>query len=622
MKKLLWSMLLMFGFMINIEALDFELSKVATKDDIKYGREVDVTLSVKANPINQEVTKDIILVIDRSTSMNSSMSSTKEIAKNLIDSLVDDRTKVGIVTYGTKTLMIKELSNNKNTIKNNLDLIPNYVYNEGTNIEAGLRSANTLLANSRANIKVVILLTDGKPTFYYEEKNDKLILKGDGENYSVQGEINARAQIDLLKSNNVSVYNVGFKIEKNSKQDIFLRESATKYYNPQSIGELKNDLNNISITINSITNNATVIDIIPSNFKIKEISKNIKQDVNEDGTVKLTWNIGNIVPNTYYKLDYKLEAIDSDYGSMYTNEEAILTGNYVKTHPLYSNEKFNFFFNKPYAPIPMITKDDNYIEKYVSNLEIPKDKGILINDSLNLNTDESNEITKKINVYNLSCGKNLKINSDGSFSIDTLDCSNISFEYSVTNYIEYDDELVEVESNKSKVNIEIIPKNSYIVKYLNIDNNEEIISSKIVSTHLNETVVEKYVDILYYTLVNDKEQSIKINEKDNEIIFYYKKNTDKYTVNYYYDGILDESSIEILEGTIGSKVESYPNKIKKGYELSKVENLPLIIGTDNKINVYYNSIKEDIPNTGIQNSNNLLICVLFLSLTLIRKILK
>ena len=413
MKKILWSILLMFGFMINVSAInDFELSKTINKNDVKYGRDVNVTLEVKASPIVKDINKDIVFVIDRSSSMNSEMSSLKEIMKKVVDNLVNDKTRIGLVIYGTHTISTKELSNNKEEIKKYIDLIPNIVSNEGTNIDAGIRSSIKLLEKSNYN-KTVILLTDGEPTFYYEDNNGKLILKGNGINYSFKAEESAKKQIDILRENKVSVYNIGFKIKEDSNASKFLKQNSDKYYNPKNIEELQKDLNNINEVINIISTNNKVIDIVPNNFKIKNIPSSVKQEKSAEGII-LTWDLGEIDSRNDYKLTYTLEAIDSDYGSMYTNEKAVLTGNFVKSHPLYSEANFELYFDNPVAPIPMVTKDDNYIEKQTEILEISKDNGILSNDSFVLNNDKSESIKNKFNISNLSCGKNLKINESNN----------------------------------------------------------------------------------------------------------------------------------------------------------------------------------------------------------------
>lgn len=607
MKKILFSILFMFSFMLNTYALEnFQLNKEIVKTDLKYGRSVDVTLSIKSNLI-KDVTKDIILVIDRSSSMNSEMVEIKKSMKTLVNNLVNDKINVGVVVYGKETISTKGLTNNLQNLNTYIDSISNILIDEGTNIEAGLKSAFDLLANSKATEKIVILLTDGEPTYYYNNG-----LQGDGKHYSEQGEKNARNQITLLKNNNVKVYNIGFKVTTDSKASKFLKETGDKYYNPKNISSLETDLKSVSEDINVVSINNEVIDIIPSNFKIESIPNGVKKEI-VDGKTQLIWQIPKIINQKEYKITYRVVASENDYGSMYTNESAILTGNLV------NEEKFKLLFNKPYAPIPMITKDDNYIEKETAKIEIDKDNGILANDSLSLNNDESKSIKNKFNVSNLSCGKNLVINIDGSFSIENDNCENISFDYSVTTYVKYDNS-VEVESNLSKVNIKIIPQNNYVVKYLDIDDNKEIIDSKIVNSYLNEIVTEEYVDILNYTLVSEEKQSLSIKSENNVILFYYERNLGKYCVEYYYDNVLGKTNC--IEEKIGTKIEKYPDENKNGYKVSKVENLPLIVGNNNNIKVYYSSVKESIPNTSIKNYNYSIIYILIGSFLILKKIIK
>ena len=64
-----------------------------------------------------------------------------------------------------------------------------------------------------------------------------------------------------------------------------------------------------------------------------------------------------------------------------------------------------------------------------------------------------------------------------------------------------------------------------------------------------------------------------------------------YTVEYYYDGVKDESkTVTGADTDYGAKIESYEAKQTSGYTLSKTENLPLTISEDetkNVIKVYY-----------------------------------
>ncbi|MDO5444998.1 MAG: Ig-like domain-containing protein, partial [Eubacteriales bacterium] len=63
-----------------------------------------------------------------------------------------------------------------------------------------------------------------------------------------------------------------------------------------------------------------------------------------------------------------------------------------------------------------------------------------------------------------------------------------------------------------------------------------------------------------------------------------------YTVEYYYDGKLDESKTESDTAEYGSQIDSYEDKNITGYKLDKVENKPLTItevAANNVMKVYY-----------------------------------
>ena len=122
-KVILFSLItLIFLTMIGnfvVRALDnndegkISLNKTASKQDDTYGRSADVVLDVSASKFTKSTTIDVVLVLDRSTSMNGSqkMQDTKEAAKSLVEKLMKNNTdlenpivKVGIVTYGTNVI--------------------------------------------------------------------------------------------------------------------------------------------------------------------------------------------------------------------------------------------------------------------------------------------------------------------------------------------------------------------------------------------------------------------------------------------------------------------------------------------------------------------------------------
>ena len=76
----------------------------------------------------------------------------------------------------------------------------------------------------------------------------------------------------------------------------------------------------------------------------------------------------------------------------------------------------------------------------------------------------------------------------------------------------------------------------------------------------------------------------------NHLYAVWQINTYNYTVEYYIDGIMDDSKTENSTADFGAVIDSYLNKCPDGYKLEKEENLPLTIGTDesaNVIRVYY-----------------------------------
>ena len=83
-------------------------------------------------------------------------------------------------------------------------------------------------------------------------------------------------------------------------------------------------------------------------------------------------------------------------------------------------------------------------------------------------------------------------------------------------------------------------------------------------------------------------------EHKSIIKVYYVKGTYKYTVNYYYDNVIDKDSTDTFEAKYQDVITTYEQKVKTGYVLDKVTGLDLTISEDeskNVINVYYKKAK-------------------------------
>ena len=149
----------------------------------QVSREIEVTQSVKATKT------DIIFVFDASTSMANktnnitgydiAVNAARDFANQLL--VTNPKTKgnvrIGLSKFGTQahpdSSKILDLTNDYNAIQNKLQNGNSIKYKDnwggdqvnGTNITYGLITATEMLKNSTADVKIIILLGDGLPTF-------------------------------------------------------------------------------------------------------------------------------------------------------------------------------------------------------------------------------------------------------------------------------------------------------------------------------------------------------------------------------------------------------------------------------------------------------------------------
>lgn len=133
----------------------------------------DITLKVVAPKSAQKV--DTILVIDRSGSMSGTkMANAKKAAKDLINQLLDgenaETNRVAVVSFAsdTTTNPDQDFTNDATLAK---EAIEDLSAIGGTHTQAGMRQARTLMKSSSADIKNIVLLSDGQPTYSYALSN-------------------------------------------------------------------------------------------------------------------------------------------------------------------------------------------------------------------------------------------------------------------------------------------------------------------------------------------------------------------------------------------------------------------------------------------------------------------
>ena len=634
--KYLFTLLISISvFLIGVNYVNAEssageilLSKTASKKDLEKGRSADVTLTVNANGFTTVDKTDVVLVLDRSSSMDGTpMENTKTAAKDLIELLITDKTKdntrAAIVTYGSNLLTSytsDSLTNDVTTLKKTIDSIPSSINNEGTNVHAGLLKAEELLRSSGTDTqKIIILLSDGEPTFYLGSNNKRCGFgRSDRPDYSLGCTVNgnnrpstvADAEATTIKNSGTKIYTVGFR----SGADMtFLGNIAStpteKYsYTASDYEGLKETFKKIVNDFTTVATDAIVTDIVPAGFQIKkgtlpEVATAIE---NKDGTTTITWEIGDIKSTATNSLTYTVEAKKGEYGSMYTNVSATINAKSVDGNPKYgSSNSISLDFDKPYVPIPGVTvKDDYYDIKQGTTFITPAEKGILDNDELtHKNLDENATVTDRIVlVYdNETNGKaeNITLNQDGTFSYnatkDTL--GEITYKYYVETTVTIDGKSQVVRSNVTTITLNVIKNpTKYVVNYLEKGTDKVLHDAKSEDGNVYDEI--KLADVIMtikgynYDSVNVDPLVLSDNTVLNVMNIYYTKRTDlSYTVNYLEkdtNKVLNQSK-EVNDVKFETVINAGEEIIDiTGYEFDSLNPEKLVIDVENNvINIYY-----------------------------------
>lgn len=170
------------------------LSKTATPVD---GMVNTWDVSVRVEGKDTTKTSDIVLVIDRSGSMKdkdkdgvSRMAHAKEAAEKFVSTLLPDgndvNTRIAIVSFADKVRTDQALTNDANEL---YKAINGLKADGGTFTQAGIKQAESILANSTADVKNIVLLSDGVPTYSYYINNATSYLQPYGNDYETTAEI-------------------------------------------------------------------------------------------------------------------------------------------------------------------------------------------------------------------------------------------------------------------------------------------------------------------------------------------------------------------------------------------------------------------------------------------------
>ncbi|MBE9916842.1 VWA domain-containing protein [Paenibacillus donghaensis] len=310
----------------------------------------NITLTVEGK--NIKTTSDVVLVIDRSGSMDKSgrMTNAKSAANKFIDNLLikDSTTRIAVVTFD-KTASEKSSFlefGQKDSLKNVIKGIT--VSGEGTNIQAGLNKARLMLEGSQAQNKVIVLLSDGAPTYSYKashaaafgwpdkkfdftlydfDYNDNQILGNGkdykldegffgwgGEVYTVDGKtvknngIAALSEAKLAWDGGIGIYSIGLEVGKDADAKYVLNNAQNKGYYSSSSADLSKVFSELSGQISYAAQKAVVTDPMGEMFnKVGEPKVSQGTIAWDDKTETFTWNVGSIMEGSPATLTYTVE---------------------------------------------------------------------------------------------------------------------------------------------------------------------------------------------------------------------------------------------------------------------------------------------------------------------------
>ena len=411
------------------------------------------------------------------------------------------------------------------------------------------------------------------------------------------------------------IYTIGFDVKANGSAEKFLKNLANanskngKYYAASNVSELEKAFANILIEVTKIATDVKITDNVPKTFSINKkymiekygaetvINDNVVmygQKVTvikkTDGSHDVIYNIGDFYAQEEdgsqktYEFKFVVDANEDYYGSMFTNDGAILEGN-ANGNPCYAEtNKVSISLKDPSVSIPAVAYPDNYSVERNKTLTVNSENGVRNNDYKSKLSEDAISVTDKIVIKDKVTNGVLTLNEeDGSFIYvpkkDFMGTDEFTYSIVTTVKKEKNGEIIEevVESKVTTVTILVYgDKTSYTVRYLEDGtNNNELHDSKVVSdVYVNDVITENALSIKDYKLVSNKSsktQTITLvkDEKENTITFYYEKcEGANVTVHHYLVGtIKNVAPDQILSGKLNDSYTAKGYTNLKDYDL-------------------------------------------------------
>ncbi len=625
---------------------DIQINKTVSKIDDNGNYKV--TFEVKGKDVETHTSnkKDVyaVVVLDKSNSMcnsyncsrdekwTSAVNGAKTFAKTLHEKI--PTANIALVTFADKDgfLGIFDNAYNDAQVLRNFDNkdFSNVNFgtpNGGTNLYAGLYEANELLTASNIKkdaIKYVVVISDGEPTLYYDDNG---YTDGPGSYMDATTERKTKEMAKTVQKS-AEVFAIGYDYNGTILSEVASGADHVYLSDPTTIVTKFTDIATIMGKANAGTD-AVLTDNIGAKFVMtdaqgnkytsekfditeagKTFSFNIKineEDITEDGwyptnanfeltytdpkgttkTIKSTKN-----PEVYWvakRYDYKIEyyydrQIDNtltETGKDVKGKEITVSDESIKNN---TKEGYSLTSVNPTTrKIVISSSEENVIRVYYERNSYDYEVHYFFNG----NEDESLIETKSakyndvINTYTDKVKTGYKLQKAENLPLTIGVENNIINVYYVTDNTQTKELSYTVEYYKDGKKVE---NDTQVVKQT-----KQVLESDTLTVKKSEiNVTNKYVG---YKFEKTNPETIPNSINDKGVIkVYYVKDMFEYTINYYYNGKIDNSKIESSKAKYETVISTYPDKKEVGYKLEKTENLPLTVSEDktkNVINVYY-----------------------------------
>ena len=497
----------------------------------------------------------------------------------------------------------------------------------GTNLYAGLYEANKLLTSDKVPkdaIKYVVVISDGEPTYYYDDNG---YTHGDGSYMDATTETKTKEMAKTVQKS-AEVFAIGYDYNGTILSEVASGADHVYSSDPKTIVTKFTDIADIIGKANAGTD-ATLTDNIGAKFVMtdaqgnkytsekfditedgKKFSFNIKineEDITEDGwyptnadfeltytdpngttkTIKSTKN-----PEVYWvakRYDYKIEyyydgQIDNtltETGKDVKGKEITVSEESIKnnTKEGYSLKRVNPTTRK----IVISSSEENVIRVYYERNSYDYEVHYFFNgnEDESLIERKSAKYNDVINTYTDKVKTGYKLQNTENLPLTIGVENNIINVYYVTDNTQTKELSYTVEYYKDGKKV---ANDTQVVK-----ETKQVLESDTLTVKKSEiNVTNKYVG---YKFEKTNPETIPNSINDKGVIkVYYVKDMFEYTINYYYNGKIDNSKTESSNAKYETVISTYPDKKEVGYKLEKTENLPLTVSEDknkNVIKVYY-----------------------------------